>query len=228
VTEVSSRGRVGPDTLGDGAEAKIRQGRNAEQVVQDLHGRFYEQTFRANVYCGGMGLTAINAATFTSATLDATETPIAGVWNPSASQVNLVIIEATLGLTMTALAATGGGPYVWATSTGNGVITTGAQPFNRKTLLRAGSSARDMTGLALTGLTTNMIVRFGSSLFGGSAENAAFTATAVAMQTQQQAAKEYFNGSLIVPPGGVLALLATTTPVAHSAVSALVWEEVPI
>jgi len=30
------------------------------------------------------------------------------------------------------------------------------------------------------------------------------------------------------PPGGVLALFATTTPVAHSAASMIVWEEVPI
>ena len=36
------------------------------------------------------------------------------------------------------------------------------------------------------------------------------------------------NEEFIAPPGGVLALLATTTPVAHSASSGLVWEEVPL
>jgi hypothetical protein len=48
------------------------------------------------------------------------------------------------------------------------------------------------------------------------------------MQTQALGAQELFDGSVIVPPGGVIALLATTTPAAHSAVSALVWEEVPV
>ena len=39
---------------------------------------------------------------------------------------------------------------------------------------------------------------------------------------------ENFDGSLIIPPGYVLALMATTTPVAHSAVSNILWEEVPL
>jgi hypothetical protein len=39
---------------------------------------------------------------------------------------------------------------------------------------------------------------------------------------------ENFDGSLIVPPGGVLALMAVTTPVAQSAVAGIVWEEVAL
>lgn len=85
-----------------------------------------------------------------------------------------------------------------------------------------------MTNVALTGLTNNLAVRHASALGGGSAEAAAFLATAVAMQTQNVPTVEAVDGSIIVPPGGVLALLATTTPVAHSAVSSLLWEEVPL
>ena len=39
---------------------------------------------------------------------------------------------------------------------------------------------------------------------------------------------ENFDGSLIVPPGGVLALLGHTTPVAHSAAAEILWEEVSV
>jgi hypothetical protein len=228
MTEVSVRGRVGPDTLQDGSEAKMRQGRNAEQIVQELHGRFYEQTKRGNVFSDGFGLTAINNATYTTATLGATVTPIAGLYNPSNSGVDCVILEASLALVMTALAATGPGGFAWAASVGNGAVTTGNEPLNRYALTLGGSKARGLCNVAPTGLTTNLSVRFGSSLMGGSAESVTFTATAVAMQTQALGAKELFDGSLIVPPGGVLALLATTTPAAHSAVSVLVWEEVPV
>jgi hypothetical protein len=228
MTEVNVRGRVGPDTLQDGAEAKIRQGKSAEQVVQELHGRFFETNYRGACYSAGMGLTAINNATYTSGTLGNTCTPVVGVWNPAASAVNLVILQATLGVTMTALQATGGAPFVWAVSTGNGAISTGAQPLNRKTLALAGSSARDVTNVALTGLTNNLAVRFASTLGGGSASSAAFLASAVGMQAQQTSYLEQLEGSIIVPPGGVLALLATTTPVAHSAASGLLWEEVPV
>jgi len=228
VSEVTIRGQVGPATLGDGAEHEARMGRSAELVVQELHGRFYESNYRSAVFSGGMGLTSISNATYTTGTLTASVTPVCGVYNPSTSTVNLAIIEATLGVVMTALQATGPGAFVWATSIGNTAVSTGASPLNRRTLAASGSQARDLTNVAPTGLTNNLTVRFGSSLGGGSAENTAFLATAVAMQTQQASSKELFDGSLIVPPGGVLALLATTTPVAHSAVSALVWEEVPL
>lgn len=228
MTEVTVQGSVGPDILADGSPATLRLGKSAEAIVQELHGRFYEQNYRAALYAGGMTLTAINNATFTTATLGATVTPIIGVWNPSASQVNLVILQAFLGVTMTALQATGGGPFVWAASVGNTAISTGNQPRNLKTLLQAGSSARDLTNVAPTGLTNNLTVIGASALGGGSAEGAAFLATAAGMQTQYVPTVEQIDGAIIVPPGGVLALLATTTPVAHSAASRLVWEEVAL
>lgn len=228
MTEVSVRGRVGPDTLGDGAEAKVRQGKSAEQIVQELHGRFYETNYRSALFSGGMGLTSISNVTYTTATLGATATPVAGVWNPAASGVNLVMLQALLGVGITALQATGAAPFAWAMSVGNAAISTGAQPLNRKTLALAGSQARDMTNVALTGLTNNLVVRFASALGGGSNVQAAFLATQVGALPPQIPSVEPLEGSIIVPPGGVLALLATATGVAHSATSGLLWEEVPV
>jgi hypothetical protein len=228
VTEVTVRGQVGPVTLGDGADAPMRQGRTAEQIVQELHGRFYETNYRSALFSGGMGLTSISNVTYTTATLGATATPVAGVWNPAASGVNLVILQALLGVGITALQATGAAPFAWAMSTGNGAISTGAQPLNRKTLALAGSQARDMTNVALTGLTNNLVVRFASALGGGSNVQAAFLQTAAGALPAQLASVEYLEGSIIVPPGGVLALLATATGVAHSATSGLLWEEVNV
>jgi hypothetical protein len=230
MTQVEATGQVGEQALSSGSTgAAVRQGQTGELVVQELHGRFYEQNYRGRIFSDGMGLTGINAATYTTATLGATVTPVVGVWNPQGSGVNVVIIEASLGVAMTALQATGPGGFAWATSTGNAAITAATNtPLSRKTLALGGAQARGLTNVAPTGLTNNLVVRFGSALQGGSALAFAFLATAAGMQTQGLGAKELFDGSLIVPPGGVLALLATTTPVAHSAVSGLVWEEVPI
>lgn len=228
MTEVTMQGQAGPRAITDGSNEDVRLGRTAEVIVQELHGRFYEQTVRGAVFSDGMGLTSISNATFTVGGIAATTTPVVGVFNPSTSTVNVVVIEATLGLVMTALIATGPGAFVWALSVGNTGISTGTTPLNRKTLVNAGAQAKGMTAQAVTGITNALAVKFGSSLGGGSAENVSFTATAVAMQTQQASSKELFDGSLIVPPGGVLALLATTTPVAHSAVAGIVWEEVPV
>lgn len=228
MTQVQVTGKVGADDLAAGSEAPFRQGRQGEQIVQELHGRFYETNRVGALYSGGMGLTAINAATYTTGTLGATCTPVAGVWNPAGSAFNLVVLQAILSLTMTALQATGPGPFVWASSVGNTGLTLGNEPLSRRTLTLGGSAARDMTNVALTGLTNNLVVRHAAAVGGGSAEAAAFLATAVGMQTQQLPTVEPVDGSIVVPPGGVLALLATTTPVAHSAVSSLLWEEVPV
>lgn len=210
------QGQVGPQQSADGTFPDLRMGRTAEGIVQELHGRFFEQCFRGNVYRNGMTVTALSANTIT---LTATTTPILGVWNPSTSPVNIVILQAVLQIVYTA-AGTVDGVKVWATSLGNNAITTGSNPFNCKTLANSGSFAKGMAFQALTGLTNNLVIQFGAGL-----NNVAQTGTAQAITN---AAVENFDGSLIIPPGGVLALLNTTSTTAVSASGYLLWEEVPI
>lgn len=223
-------GQVGPAAIsaGDGAALPIRQGKTGDVVVSELHGRFFEQTLRGNVYSTGMTITSISNATFTSATLGATCTPIVGVWNPLASTVNLVILQADLSVILTALTTTGGAPFVWAVSTGNSAISTGLVPFSRKTLLQTGSQAKGFAGTALTGLVNNLVVMGTSVLGGGSGYNVSEIGTAAGFSPYHSGYVENLDGQIIIPPGGVLALLATTTPVAHSAASSILWEEVAL
>lgn len=199
------------------------------QRVNDAHGRFMDATLRGVVFSGGMGLTSIANATFTTGTLTASCTPIAGVWNPATSPVNLVILGLTVGITVTAATATGGAPFVWATSTGNSAISTGSIPLNRRSLALQGSYAKHFPGVALTGLTNNLVVAGTAGVAGGQMQGFSFVATAVGSPAPfSPAITEAIEGAWIVPPGGILALLATTTPVAHSATSMILWEEVPI
>ena len=60
---------------------------------------------------------------------------------------------------------------------------------------------------------------------GGSALDIAYLQTAAGAVPQLISNMDVIDGAIIVPPGGVLALLATTTPVGHSAVSNLAWLE---
>lgn len=223
-------GQVGEVNLTGGtATQPVRQGNQADVIISELNGRFYEHNARGRTYSGGMTLTSINNVTFTSGTLGATCTPIAGIWNPGNSGLNAVILQAVLAMTVTALINTGGGPYVWAASVGNLVnpITTGLLPWSRKTLTQIGSAMKNMAGVALTGLTNNLIVLGASALGGGRFSNINGPDTAVGWSTTLAGFSENLDGQMIVPPGGVLALLATTTPVAHSAASNLLWNEVP-
>lgn len=222
-------GQVGPQTLADGVPAAFRQGKGGENVVQELHGRFYEQNYRGNVFSDGIAtVVAITAATYNIATLGATCTPIAGLWNPSTTTINAVILSATLNAIKTALQNTGCGPFFWASSVGNTAISTGNTPLNRKTNVASGSFCKGMSNVALTGLTNNLVVRGASQLYGGSSSLAAFLETQAGMATLSEASRELFDGDWFVPPGGVIALLAGSAPVAVSATSMLVWEEVPV
>jgi hypothetical protein len=214
--------------LSEGAPTVPTVLRTGEFGVSDLHGRFQEAALRGNLYSGGMTLTSISNATFSTGTLGATATPIVGVYNPVGSGKNLVILQAKVVPVNTALQTTGAGALVWATAT-NQTLSTGNNPLNKLTLLAAGSVAKDMTGVALTGLSGSLTVRDAAALSAGTLNNTSFLQTAVGALPAQVPSVDNIDGSIIVPPGGVLALLCTTNPpVAISVASSILWEEVNV
>jgi hypothetical protein len=219
--------RTGPVVNFDtAADQPLRQGRYASLVTSDGHSRFYETATRGYMFSGGMTLTSISNATFSTGTLGATATPIAGVWNPLGSGRNLVIVQVKISPVNTALQTTGAGALMWATATNQSAITTGNVPFNRSTLTQSGSVAKDMSGIALTGLSGSLVVRDCLGIGSGVISNLSTLQTAAGLFPPMQAGVENVDGSIIVPPGGVLAVLCTTNPpVAISAASSILWEE---
>ena len=190
-------------------------------IVSELHGTLYEQAYRGNLYSVGMTSTALSANTIT---LTATTTPIIGVWNPQSSLVNLVLLKAKCIITVAGNSAVAPGAFVWATSTGNGSISTGLNPLNRKTLTAAGSNAKGFNiSTALTGLTNNLVIQHAAS-FGTLVAAQGATASPII----SDGGLEEFQGGLIVPPGGVVALLNTTSTTTISVASMIMWEEVPL
>jgi hypothetical protein len=225
---VEAEGKGGEQRVGEGSPQTMRLAYLGDLIVSELQGRFYEQNRQGRLFVGGMTLTAINNASFTSATTGVTAAPLVGVYNPPGNDVDLVILQAILALTMTALQATGPGPFVWMANANAGEISAGNAPTNAKTLRATGSEAKDVSGVALAGMSNALRFIRASSLGGGSASNVAFLGTQVGMQAQLPPGDvENIDGGFIVQPGGVLALMATTTAVAHSAVSGLIWDEVP-
>jgi hypothetical protein len=142
--------------------------------------------------------------------------------------VNAVLLQAHINVIMTALQATGCGGFTWMATALAGPISTGISPFRTSGLTANGSACKAMAGTALTGMTGTLALLRSTSLSGGSSYNASLLATAAGFQTPNIGSVENFDGSLIVPPNAVVGLFANTTPVAHSAVSGLVWEEVPV
>lgn len=212
-----------------GTNDDLRGDRSGALVTTDAHGRFQESALSGNLYGGGMTLTSISNATFTTATLGATATPIVGLYNPSTSGKNAVILQAKLQAVITALQVTGQGAFMWCVSAGNSAISTGNAPYSKLTLLASGSAMKDMSGVALTGLTNNLRVVEASAIQCGPGSNVSTLQTATGLMPTACTQTDNIDGSIIVPPGGVLALLCTTNaPVAISAASGLLWEEVSV
>lgn len=220
-------GQVGPQSIADGVTTQpLRQGKLAELIASELHGRFYEQAYRGSVFSIGCQLTALSAATIL---LTASGQPIVGVWNPFSSGVNLVPLQAMLIDEINNVTSVALGAFVWAASIGNASLTAGLAPFNRKTLQNNGSAAKAFalsTASLLTGLTNNLVV-FDAAEF-NTASGLLTTTVAAATPTPSVSGVQNFDGSLIVPPGSVLALLNTVSSVTHSVAARLMWEEVPL
>lgn len=215
-----------PAAAGNNAIVNGRAGQLGDSIVSELHGRFYEQTYRNNVFFGGH--TAVAALSANTITLTATTTPILGIWNPQSNTNNVVMLQASLNVIANNLTSGAGpGAFVWAISVNNGAISTGANPYNAKTLLQSGSNAKVFAGsTALTGLTNNLAVVAGSVL--PSPSGLTYTTLASTALLPSYSGVENFDGSLIIPPGGVLALLNTTSSTVFSAAGRLLWEEVPV
>lgn len=216
--------QTGPQQVSNGSTPIARGGNQGDLIVSELHGRFYEQNYQGNLFSIGSSTTALSANTIA---LTSSSTPIVGVWNPLGNTVNLVILQASLQVSVQAASSTAQGSWVWAASGNNSAISTGNNPFNRKTLLNIGSAARGFPGgVALTGLTNNLVVFEGADLGGGLAITTASVAATTPVPVS--AYVQNFEGSLIVPPGGVLALLNTVSTTNISVASRLLWEEVSV
>ena len=222
------QGQVGPTSSEDGVQAAARQGKLGDVIVSELHGRYYETNYRGATYrTGATAVTALSANTITSAT-SATGTPIVGVYNPVGSNINLVILQAYLQVfanNLTSGAAPGA--FVWLTALNQSAISTGSTPINAKTLAASGSVAKGFTGAtALTGLSGSMAVAFPADF--PNLTGLTYTTLGSTAMIPSAGGVANYDGSIIVPPGGILGLYNTVSSTTFSQVSGLLWEEVPV
>jgi hypothetical protein len=225
------QGQVGPITtnvsLGSGVNAPFRQTNTGDLAISEVHAKYYEQVYRGNVYSGGTTIAALSGNTIT---LVAATTPILGVWNPSYNTVNLVLLYAQLMVAANNFTSgAAAGVFVWASSTGNTSISTGSAPVNRKTLVASGSSAKyfPLSGpTAITGRTNDLVIAGGTPF---SSPTALTYGTIVSTVLQPCYGGIWdIGGSIIIPPGGLFAILNTNSSTVFSAAGELVWEEVPV
>ena len=212
--------QVGPvattSSISAGLQAPARAGQLGDTIVSELHGRYYETTYRRAMFTAGVS-TLIATATTASPTTTITGAQV--LYNPIGNTNNLVINKVSLGFALANLAGVVG-------------IATG---FN-------GATAISGTLTATTAAAKNVFLGGGSPT-GASYASASITLpTAVSLvsilaSTGSLATTGYainpgtlydFEGSILLPPGGYATIWSNFIIPASSLLSTFQWEEVPI
>jgi hypothetical protein len=197
-----------------GSTPAVRVGNLGDMIVSELHGRYYETTYRRNMFVGTSTGQNISVGGNVSA---GTTANTAILYNPVSSNVNLVLnkvgintsvvgtANAIVGLA-TGFSATGIGSVVSpSTSTGGTAVTRGAVP---------GQPA----GQGVVYASANLVT--------GSTVSHSLTSINSAVATQGTVVD--LEGSLIVPPGGFVSLYATAAQTGSQFAVSYQWEEVPL
>lgn len=202
---IQIQGQTGPIVSADGVPAILRLGNTSEAIVQQLHGRYYEQAKRARLFFaatpGAITWSVGLATTFTGLVIS----------NPPNSPVNLVPLNVGFGLAAApAAAATIGLIQGWI-STG---ITVHSTPL---TPLCTFANQDQATGTAKADAAATLVgtPRWAHHFMG------AFTAAALPSASPNLLA---IDGMFVIPPGGYIAIGASA---AVSGVGSIIWEEIP-
>jgi len=194
--------QTGIQNNGDGQIIQARGGKQGDLLVSELHGRYYETTYRGNMF----GITG--ALTTTTAAGAATFTGLI-VGNPAGSGYNLAVGKVSVLQGAALTAETDIGIMYGANTTTVSLATI----FNRIAGGRA-SVAVANAGQTITAMTSFIV-------FAGSGSGA------ITVPGLMPIVGLDFEGSLIIPPG--YAFASYTSRVTTTALMfCFHWEEVPI
>jgi hypothetical protein len=211
--------RVGAQSLPDSASPIVwRAGRMGDGIVSELHGKYYEQNARGNVFKG------LSASGGIALLLPATTGGHPTIWNPVGSGINVSVIRLALSYVSGANAPTA---IEWATTANAGSAAATGAPIATATLVAP---------------TTGVVGGAGKNKAFWSPTTNTFTVapvflepTGIALDTMAAASTNApftvnvdYDGMLVVAPGNAIHLCAqaaTTTALFQVMVA---WEEVPV
>lgn len=203
-------------TGSDSQDYPVPLGRQTEQLVSELHGKFYTWAYRGRLFWG-------SSASAGAAIPAAGATAITGhiLWNKSGNLVNCVPVAAMFGWVATT-EAPGNLQYSFLTGAGSAIATAapisafGTVTAQNAKLGGAASTASFGTTATLTSAGTllgtlgmNHLTTTGTATFGS------FSAIYL------------FDGTLIVPPGVALYPTASAAT-ASTYTQTLIWYESPV
>ncbi len=201
------QGQVGPQVLTDGVISQLRAEKTGALVMQQLHGRYYEQTYRKNLFY------AYSAAGILSAVGTAMTGTI--LYN-GATNVNLVLQKINLQVVATSASLTG--------------IALASGAPGLQSLVPTTTTAVTRTGNCFLGGPASVAIAYSvATTLATTAFLSLMHNTAAINTVGQDFTQIDLEGSIIVPPNTVVCLAALGAASAAAAVvSSIIWEEVPV
>jgi hypothetical protein len=211
-----SVGAQGPSNTG--ATITAASGPEGEQVAVELHGKYYEAARRGRLFF--QSVTSLGVAV----PIATTTAPILTLWNPTGSGKNAVLVRLSLAY-VSGTTVAGGIGLNWTAGAGSSVGTGQVfTAFNNVTpanaLLGAGNTSVMNSSNAATNTLTTAMTKF---IALGLSEYAAVAASAI----DQTSLIYDFDGTVVVPPGVAIAVVASAASGALLQ-QTLYWEEVTI
>ena len=203
-----------PSAAGANAILSGRAGQLGDNIVSELHGRYYETTYRSNSFL----LSVSTAAAVTAFAGGAAGTPMLAIFNPAGSGRNAVLNKVSIG---NVVAASGAGTVsfaLWFGTTATITQATTVTPWNMGTQLQSGSVVTGFRNVALTS---------GSAASNAIALASYYWATAAGVGLVSNGVYD-LEGGVIIPPGSYCALGGSAALTSATWIGSMQWEEVPV
>lgn len=204
-----AQGQVGPQIAADGTEPVIRLGRTAEQIAQQLHGRYYETTYRRAMFNGaitGQVTTVGLATTYTGLCLS----------NPIGSPVNLVLNKVGFAFIVAFAAGSAVGLMTGYNASTNVTQTTPVTP--RAQLFNGSGGGVGLLASSATLPTAPTVNTILASGLTGAITTTPFVPNGLVD----------LEGSIILTPGAYCAIYTSTASGAAGGAFSFTWEEVHV
>ena len=208
--------QVGPvattTSISAGLQAPARAGQLGDTIVSELHGRYYETTYRRNLF-----LATSPSASVTSAGIIASAAAYTGLvlYNPAGNTNNLVVNKVGISFPVTPAAAITYG--LTALGVVSAVATT--TTANTRNLYLGGAAP---TALAYSVATITYSVAATVAHILGTVGTGALT-TFGQIPTLLD-----LEGSVVIPPGYAVSVYTSTAANTAGFLGAIQWEEIPV
>jgi hypothetical protein len=210
------QGQVGPlassASLAAGTQPVTRLGNMGDAVVSELHGRYYEATYRRTMYYA----TALGQTTTAFTTGSTTAVVGLTISNPISSPVNLVLNKIGLSYTVAFAGAASIGLAVGYNSSTNVTHTTAVT-------VRSGYVGVGTAGFGLVDSSATVPTAPNTThIFGAGLTGAITTIPYIGPQIVD------LEGSVILPPGAYATIVTSAASGSSGAFYSCSWEEVPL